>query len=153
MNNQYMIESLTRQKERIDDMIRAYQQPTPVNNIINTTQQPLKDMLEYRILNENEEVDNLYVTNKTLFLGDKNMVIKGVDGSLEKWEIKKTYPVDKKDEKISMLEEEIKKLKEVLDEHSKPTSPDDKFNQSNGITNVNVESRAKTNGKSIPKQI
>ena len=77
MNNQYMIESLTRQKERIDDMIRAYQQPTPVNNIINTTQQPLKDMLEYRILNENEEVDNLYVTNKTLFLGDKNMVIKG----------------------------------------------------------------------------
>lgn len=37
------------------------------------------------MLNENEEVDNLYVANKTLFINDNLMVLKGVDGSLEKW--------------------------------------------------------------------
>ena len=83
-NNQYMIDNLTRQKDRIDEMIRNYQQPTPVNNFINTNQQPIKDLIEWRVLNENEEVDNLYVANKTLFINDNLMVLKGVDGSLEK---------------------------------------------------------------------
>ena len=113
MNN-YMLDSLNRQKERIDEMIRTYQQPQPVNNYINTNQTPNENLIEWRILNENEEVDNLYVPNKTLFINDNMMILKGVDGSLEKWEVKKIYPVDKKDEKISQLEEEIKKLKEMV---------------------------------------
>ena len=83
-NNQYMIDNLNRQKDRIDDMIRNYQQPQPVNNFINTNQMPSKDLIEWRVLNENEEVDNLYVANKTLFINDNLMVLKGVDGSLEK---------------------------------------------------------------------
>lgn len=119
MNNQYMIDNLNRQKDRIDEMIRNYQQPQPVNNFINTNQMPSRDLVEWRVLNENEEVDNLYVSNKTLFINDNLMVLKGVDGSLEKWEVKKIYPIDKKDEKISQLEEEIKKLKEALNEPTK----------------------------------
>ena len=87
--NQYMIDNLNRQKDRIDDMIRTYQQPQPVNNFINTSQSPYKDLIEWRVLNENEEVDNLYVANKTLFINDSLMVLKGVDGSLEKWKVKK----------------------------------------------------------------
>ena len=119
MNNQYMIDNLNRQKDRIDEMIRNYQQPQPVNNFINTSQIPSRDLVEWRVLNENEEVDNLYVSNKTLFINDNLMVLKGVDGSLEKWEVKKIYPIDKKDEKINQLEEEIKKLKEALNEPTK----------------------------------
>ena len=88
MNN-YMLDSLNRQKERIDEMIRTYQQPQPVNNYINTNQTPNENLIEWRILNENEEVDNLYVQNKTLFINENMMVLKGVDGSLEKWEVKK----------------------------------------------------------------
>ena len=102
------IDKLNRQKEEIENMIRSYQQMTPVNNYINTNQTPSKDLIEWRILNENEEVDNLYVSNKTLFINDNLMVLKGVDGSLEKWEIKKIYPIDKKDKKINELEEKIK---------------------------------------------
>ena len=83
------IDKLNRQKEEIENMIRSYQQMTPVNNYINTNQTPSKDLIEWRILNENEEVDNLYVSNKTLFINDNLMVLKGVDGSLEKWEVKK----------------------------------------------------------------
>jgi hypothetical protein len=114
-----MIDNLNRQKDRIDEMIRNYQQPQPVNNFINTNQMPSRDLVEWRVLNENEEVDNLYVSNKTLFINDNLMVLKGVDGSLEKWEVKKIYPIDKKDEKINQLEEEIKKLKEALNEPTK----------------------------------
>lgn len=148
--NQYMIDNLTRQKDKIDEMIRNYQAPTPVNNFINTNQVN-KDLIEWRILNENEEVDNLYVANKTLFINDNLMVLKGVDGSLEKWEVKKIYPIDKKDEKINQLEEEIRKLKEVLNEPKQFDEPIREIKQSNVNVDGNVEPKSKTNGKSISK--
>ena len=151
-NNSYMLDNLTRQKERIEEMIRNYQQPTPVNNFITTNQTPNKDLIEWRILNENEEVDNLYVANKTLFINDNLMVLKGVDGSLEKWEVRKIYPIDKKDEKINALEDEIKKLKEVLNESTKPISTNGGINKSNGTYDVNANTKSKTNGKPISKQ-
>ena len=150
-NNQYMLESLNRQKDRIDEMIRTYQQPQPVNNFINTTQMPNKDTIEWRVLNENEEVDNLYVRNKTLFINEKMMIIKDVDGKTEKWEIKKVYPIDKKDEKINALEEEIKKLKEVINEHTEFNEPTRKCNKSDGVVDVNVEPKPKATNKSISK--
>ena len=151
-NNQYMIDNLNRQKDRIDEMIRNYQQPQPVNNFINTNQIPAKDLIEWRILNENEEVDNLYVNNKTLFINDSMMILKGVDGSLEKWNIKKTYPIDKKDEKINALEEEIKKLKEVINnEYTEPISTNEECNESNGNVIRNTESKSKTTSKSVSK--
>ena len=148
-----MIDNLTRQKDRIDEMIRNYQQPpTPVNNFINTTQTSSNDMVSWRILNENEEVDNLYVANKTLFINDNMMVLKGVDGSLEKWKITKVYPIDKKDEKINQLEEEIRKLKEVLNESSKSNEPVNKLEQSDGIDNVNAKSKSKANSEPVSEQ-
>ena len=152
-NNNYMLDSLNRQKDRIDEMIRSYQnQPQPVNNFINTAQTPAKDLIEWRILNENEEVDNLYVANKTLFINDNLMVLKGVDGSLEKWEIKKIYPIDKKDEKISQLENEVKKLKEMINnEHSKSNESARDSKQSNGTNDVNAESKPKEHSKSGPR--
>ena len=103
-------------------------------------------------MNENEEVDNLYVQNKTLFINDNLMVLKGVDGSLEKWEVKKIYPIDKKDEKINALEEEIKKLKEMINnEPSKFSSTNGEFQQSDELSNVDVESKPKTTSKSVSK--
>lgn len=146
-----MLNSLNREKQKIEEMIQNYQsQPSPVNNYINTNQQPNKDLIEWRILNENEEVDNLYVQNKTLFISDNLMILKGVDGSLQKWNIKKFYPIDKKDEKINQLEEEIKKLKETINnEHTKSNEPVGEFNKSNGIDDVNVKSKSKTTSKSI----
>ena len=151
-NNNYMLDSLNRQKERIDEMIRNYQQPQqqPVNNFINANQpqSPQKDMIEWRILNENEEVDNLYVNNKTLFINDNLMVLKGVDGSLEKWNIKKVYPIDKKDEKINALEEEIKKLKEMINnEHTKSTSTVGELEQPNVNVDGNIKPKSKTTSK------
>lgn len=149
-SNQY--ENLMRYRNQIDDMIRNYQQPTPVNNYINTNQTPTKDFIEWRILNENEEVDNLYVMNKTLFINDSTMILKGVDGSLEKWQVKKIYPVDKKDEKINALEEEIRKLKEVIDsEYSKSNGTNEECIKSISNVDRDVESKSKTSSKSVSK--
>lgn len=124
-NSNFMIERLMRQKDEIDNLIRNYQttgQQTPVNNFINTsqTQNTSKDYVEWRVLNESEEVDNLYVPNKTFFINDNMAVLKGVDGSLEKWEVKKIYPKDKKDEKILELENKIKELEEKINGTTKP---------------------------------
>ena len=151
-SNQYMIDNLVRYKGQIDEMLRNYQQPTPVNNFINTGQTPVKDLVEWRILNENEEVDNLYVNTKTLFINDNMMVLKGVDGSLEKWDVKKIYPIDKKDQKINQLEDEIKKLKEVINnEYSKPTSTTRECEQSNVNVDEYVEPKPKAISKSVSK--
>jgi len=135
----FNFERLNRQKEEIEALLKSYQ------GVI-----PNKDLIEWRILNENEEVDNLYVQNKTLFISDNIMVLKGVDGRTEKWEIKKIYPIDKKDQKINELEEELRKLKEMINnEYSKPTSTVRKSNKSNADANGNVESKSETSGECI----
>ena len=149
---QNYVENLKRQKDRIDEMISMYQQPQPVNNYINTTPAPNKDLIEWRVLNEGEEVDNLYVQNKTLFINDNLMVLKDVNGGLQKWKVQKIWPIDKKDEKINQLEEEIKKLKEMINnEHSKSNESTRECDKSNGNDDGYVESKPKTNGKSISK--
>lgn len=144
MNNA-MVENWKRQRDRIDEMITSYQNlpSNPINNFINT-QAPNQNLIEWRILNENEEVDNLYVQNKTLFISDDLMVLKGVDGKLEKWEIKKIFPIDKKDQKINELEEELKKLKEVLNEHTESNKSVRKCNKPNANDDGNVEPKSET---------
>ena len=146
-----IIDNLNRQKDKIDEMIRNYQQPQPVNNFI-TNQTPQNNLVEWRILNENEEVDNLYVPNKTLFINDNLMILKGVDGKLEKWEVKKIFPIDKKDEKINQLEEEIKKLKEVLNEHTNTIGTIEPSIEPNVNDDGIIEPKPKTNGGAISKQ-
>lgn len=147
-----IIENLTRQKDKIDEMIRNYQQPQPVNNFI-PNQTPPNNLVEWRILNENEEVDNLYVPNKTLFINDNLMILKGVDGKLEKWEVKKIFPIDKKDQKINELEDEIKKLKEMIkNEPTNTTSTIRTSKQSDVNDDEPIEPKPKTNGGAVPKQ-
>ena len=136
---QNMFENLSKQKEQLETIMRNYQAP--------------KEYIEWRILNENEEVDNLYVQTKTLFINDNTMILKGVDGSLEKWEVKKVYPIDKKDQKINELEEEIKKLKEMIkNEHAESNSTIRELNESNVNVDGDAESKPKTNGKSTTRK-
>ena len=152
MYNNYMIDNLMRRKEEIENMIHNYQNPQqPVNNFFNTTQSPPKSFVEWRILNENEGVDNLYVQNKTLFISDNTMVLKDVDGKLEKWEINKIYPVDKRDMELKELREEVKKLKEERYEFSKLNKSTRELEQSNVDADGDVKSKPKANDKPISK--
>lgn len=117
-NNQYVLDSLNRQKDRIDDMIKSYQSmpQTPVNNFINTNTQVPNNMYEMKKLNEGDEVENIAILKDTIFLGEDRLQIKKLDGTIEKYEIKKVYPRDKKDDKIDELNKKIEELEMRLDE-------------------------------------
>lgn len=153
-NNQYMLENLNRQKERIDEMIRNYQQPQPqpVNNFINTGQTANTSLYDLKVLNDSDEVENIFVNQNTLFLGTNRLQIKKVDGTIEKYNIEKIYPIDPKDKKINELEEEVKKLKEMINnEHSKSNESVGECEQSNGNVNEYIKPKSKTIDKSISK--
>lgn len=149
---QMTIDRLKRNRDELDNLIKNYQQipqQQPVNNIINANQPqtPQNNLVEWRILNENEQVDNLYVNNKTLFINDNMMVLKGVDGSLEKWEVKKIYPIDKKDEKITELENKLKEMEEKLNEYAERDKPTNGKFKSNADDDVATKSTGKTSTK------
>lgn len=117
-NNQYALNSLERLRDRINDTINNYQaipQQAPVNNFINTNNVPA-NMYEVKKLNEKDEVENIAVFKDTIFIGEDRMQIKKLDGTIEKYDIKKTYPRDKKDDEIDNLNKKIKELEERLNE-------------------------------------
>ena len=152
-NNQFMIDNLSRQRERLDDMIKNYQTlpQAPINNII-TGAQIQDNTYEMKKLNDNDEVENISIFKDTIFIGEDRLQIKKVDGTIEKYEIRKIYPRDKKDDKIDELNKKIEELERRLnDEHTKPNEPTERINKSNVTTDVNAKSTTKAISKPISK--
>ena len=145
-NSQNVIDNLLRQKDRIDDMIKNYQQPQPVNNFINTNQVQ-DNTYEMKKLNENDEVENIAIFKDTIFIGEDRLQIKKMDGTIEKYELKKVYPRDKKDDKIDELTKKIQELEMKLNEPTKFNEPITRSNKSNGFDDVNVKPKSKTTSK------
>ena len=148
-NNQFMIDNLSRQRERLDDMIKNYQAmpQAPINNII-TNGQTQDNNYEMKKLNDNDEVENIAIFKDTIFIGEDRMQIKKVDGTIEKYEIKKVYPRDKKDDKIDELTKKIEELEMKLNGPTKPIEPVEDVNKSNANVDGNVELKPKTTSKS-----
>jgi hypothetical protein len=102
-------------------MIAQYTQNNaqpPVQNIINTTTS--SSDTDVRFLNPNEDISNIIISKKTLFIDEKNAKIslKELDGSISKsYDI--IIPKDEKDLKIEELENKLKELEERINvEHS-----------------------------------
>ena len=146
--NQGMINQLLRQKENIENMITQYSQPpAPVQTIINTGSNNFE--FEARILKDDEDISNIAIMRKTLFVDEKNkkISIKEVDGSISK-EYEIIVPLDEKDKKILELENRLKEMEEkVNDKYAKSTKSNDVKQQSNANDNGNVKSTAKTISK------
>lgn len=116
-SNPNMMNQLYRQKENIENMIAQYSQnigvntQPPVQNIINTTGN--SSDTDVRFLNQNEDISNIIISKKTLFIDENNkkISIKEVDGSISKsYDI--IVPKDEKDLKIEELENKLKELEE-----------------------------------------
>lgn len=153
-NNQFMIDNLVKQRDRFDEMIKNYQNipQGPINNII-TNGQVSDNTYEMKKLNENDEVENIAIFKDTVFIGEDRMQIKKMDGSIEKYEIKKVYPRDKKDDKIDELNKKIQELEMRLNE-PKSNKPIIEPIQDGSEQREDVEfnDRSKpTTGKSISK--
>ena len=148
--NQPMINQLMRYKDNIDNMINQMNTPAPVQNIINTT---MGTEFEARILKDDEEVENVFINKRTMFLDKKNkrVVVKEIDGNIsEEYEI--VVPLDEKDKKIIELEKKLKEMEEKVNvEYAEPIRTNDEFKQSNANDDGNVKSTTKTSSKPISK--
>ena len=148
-NNQYMLENLNRQKDRIDEMIRNYQQPQPVNNFINTGQtNQFQNMYELKKLNDNDEVENILIDKDSIFIGMDRMQIKKIDGTIEKYIIKKVFPVDPKDKQIEELNKKVEDLERRLNnEHAEHIGAINEIEQPNSNVNEHTKSKSNTSSK------
>jgi len=115
-NGANMINQLYRQKDNIENMIAQYSQQPPVQNIINAAG---GSDIDVKFLNQNEDIANIIISKKTLFIDEKNNKIsmKEVDGSISKsYDI--IVPKDEKDLKIEELENKLKELEERVNVQS-----------------------------------
>lgn len=144
-NSAYNLERLNRQKDEIENLIRNYQQTSqPVSNIQN--------MYEIKILNDGDEAENIFIKNNTIFLGTNRMQVKKLDGTIEKYNIDKYYPIDERDKMIKELNEKVEELERRLNsEPTKSTNAVKGINEPNANANEYVEPITKTVSKSNAK--
>lgn len=149
--NQPMINQLLRQRDNIESMLNQYSQPqAPVQNIINTG---TNLEFEARILNDGEDISNIGINRRTLFVDEKNkrVVVKELDGTISK-EYEIIVPLDEKDKKILELEARLKEMEDKFNvEYSKPIRTDDVKQQPDEPANFNVKSTTKANSKQLSK--
>ena len=150
----YNIDRLNKRKEEIDNLIRSYQNmntQTPVNNFINTNLSS-DNLYEIKKLNDGDEVENILIARDSIFLGNNRMQIKKLDGTIEKYNIEKYYPIDEKDEKIKELNMKVEELERKLNnEHTKSNDSVRESNKSHTNDDEHVEPKSKTTSKSISK--
>lgn len=149
------IDRINRQIEDLQNLKNQMQNPPqiPVQNFINSqpqAQQNANNMYELKKLNDNDEVENIGILSDTIFLGTSKMQIKKMDGTIEKYNITRYYPIDPKDQKISQLEEEIKKLKEMIaneTKHNEYIEPVQECTKQGDFHNVNGKPTTKAINK------
>ena len=127
------------QKQELEELIRNYQSTG-------------RETYELKKFKDEEEAENIFIMQNTIFLGTNKMQIKKLDGTIEKYNIEKYYPVDEKDEMIKELNKKVEELERRL--NNEPTNNNESTTRSNeSSTNVDgdVESESKTNGESIPE--
>lgn len=134
MYNPIDIQRIDRQIEDLQRIKANYQQMSqpaaPINNIINTQNQPI---FEAKFTNENPS--DIYVQNKTAFIDLKNgiLTIKETDGEMKQYGL--ILPKDEKDLKIENLERKLQEMELRLNEHSEPIKPI--INEQQPVTNDN----------------
>ena len=111
------------QREELEKLIQNYQ---------------AKDNLyEVKKLN-NEEAENILITHDTIFLGTNKMQLKKLDGTIEKYNIERYYPIDEKDEMIKELKEKVEELERRLEDeptkHTKSTTRGDKSSTNDDVS-------------------
>ena len=125
-------------KQELEEILRSYQ---------NVGRDNLYEMKKFT-----DEAENVFIMQNTIFLGTDKMQIKKLDGSVEKYNIEKYYPVDEKDEKIKELNKKVEELERRLNnEHAESIKPIKDVNESNVDDDGNVNRKSKTDSKSISK--
>ena len=113
-SNQYMLDNLSRQREKIDEMIRSYQQPTPMN-VFNVGNSQID--FEARMITKDEKPKEIMVNRKTAFICLENglLSIKEINGDIKEYKIilPKTPEQIENEELKNKVKELESRLKEV----------------------------------------
>ena len=113
-NNNYMVDNLVRQREKIDDMLKSYQtQPMNVFNVGTQTD------FEARIISKDENPKEIIVQRRTAFICFENALlsIKEINGDIKEYEI--VIPKTKEQIENEELKAKVKELEKQLKERSK----------------------------------
>lgn len=126
MNN-YMLDKLSRQKEEIESLMRAYQQPTNIFNVGNQVD------FEAKMIGKDEQPKEIMVQRKTAFISLENALlsIKDVNGDIKEYQIilpKTPEQIENEElkEQIKELENKLKERKDK-DEHEHSTTNNKKW--------------------------
>lgn len=126
------IDRIDNQIKELENLRKNYQnmpQQQPIQNIINTNGSQME--FEARILNENENPNEILVQRKTMFFEPKNgkLYIKELNGDIKEYDV--VLPLDEKDLKIQELERRLNELSNAYEhgstneENAKPTKGSD----------------------------
>lgn len=112
MNN-YMVDNLLRQREKIDDMLKNCQQPMNVFNVGTQVD------FEARMISKQDNPKDIIVQRKTAFICLENalLTIKEINGDMKEYEI--VLPKTPEQIENEELKNKIKELEEKLEERSK----------------------------------
>ncbi|MEE3417803.1 MAG: hypothetical protein VZQ62_00520 [Methanosphaera sp.] len=114
-------------KQELEEIIRNYQ---------NTGREHVYELKKF---NDNDEAENIFIMQNTIFIGTTKMQIKRLDGTIEKYNIEKYFPVDERDEEIKMLHKKVEELERRLNnEHTEYNEPVTGGNE----PNINVDGDA-----------
>ena len=116
MNNQYMMDNLIRQRDRIDDMLKNYQNVQTPMNVFNVGNNTID--FEAKIINKDEKPKDIIVSRRTAFICFDNclLTIKETNGDIKEYKIE----IPKTPEQIE--NEELKRKVENLERQLKERS-------------------------------
>lgn len=118
-----------------------------LEEIIRNYQSTGKKVYELKKISDNDEAENIFIMQNTIFMGTTKMQIKKLDGTIEKYTIEKYFPVDERDIEIKELHKKVEELERRLNKESTSTNESTReLNESNVNVNGDVESESKTDG-------
>lgn len=126
------IDRIDNQIKELENLRKNYQnipQQQPIQNIINANGSQME--FEARILNENENPNEILVQRKTMFFEPKKgkLYIKELNGDIKEYDV--VLPLDEKDLKIQELERRLNELSNAYEhgttneENAKPPKGSD----------------------------
>lgn len=161
-NNQFYMQNmqdLQNMREKIDRQMQQMQQlnqnqmqqqPTPTNLTQNfqLAPNPTNNELESKYANNIDEVRNTFVMKTGVFVNKElnTLWIKNTNGDIRTFELNELVEIDPKDREITMLKQELEKMKEMISNESNGNNSDyDGADESKNATKLS--NRSKSNAK------
>lgn len=138
-NNQYYMQNmqdLQNMKERIDKQMQQMQQfnqnqiqnqqPAPITQNFQLAPNPNNNELESKYVNSIDEVKGIFVMKTGVFLNKElnTLWIKNTNGDIRTFELNELVEIDPKDREITMLKQELEKMKEMISNESNGNNTD-----------------------------